>query len=476
MTPRPQRRVTLDHFPSISQKLRLVCRACGQRHTYDVGRIFLWKNDDRDDPAMRGYAFSNYFHCRDCGSAGPWEVDDYLKLLGWTLRAHFGGGDRGVTWTTPKLFDGTLVQTPAMGEAHLLRLIAKDPKNAFLHTRLGNVFRGCHRRSDAATWYAKALALDEGDLEARYQLFWFAADAGDYAAAVELGLTLVRQLLEGRTAPSDELTCGIATSVVEMLREAPDEFRASLLDRSGPAAETPETCFVRTLLEQEGDEDRIVQEATERILSGEPAPDLTPDEAALLAVVAKLGDEGAKAGPPIDPISSLGELVEQEGLDVEKLTVAVRRDANGRIRVPDWHAIYLFDGKKAAVWNVPSLRELFRGDQAPPPDMDRYPTSYVRALFCIEKHVLTLCDAEGDRTDQEMEPVYSALRRRPDGKNHLGFAHDILWQAAALMLGLHRLSGAEFEAIVGALERSVRRWALRPVSRNYVSYLRKQME
>ena len=38
------------------------------------------------------------------------------------------------------------------------------------------------------------------------------------------------------------------------------------------------------------------------------------------------------------------------------------------------------------------------------------------------------------------------------------------------------LSGAEFEALVGALERSARKWALRPVSRNYVAYLHKTLE
>lgn len=476
MTQRPHRRVTPDEFPPVSQKLAIVCRTCGQRHTYDVGRIFVWKNDDSDDPAMRGYAFGNYFHCRDCGSAGPWEAADYLKLLAWTLRASIGGGEGRATWCTPQLFDGTIVQTPAMGEAHLLRLIAKDPKNAFLHTRLGNLFRGCYRRSDAAAWYAKALTLDAGDLEARYQLFLFAADACDYAAAVEHGLTLVRHLLEGRTTRSDELTRGMAESLVEMLRDAPEGARALLLDASGPAAEAPERRFMRTLLEQEGYDDRIVRDAAARLLSGKPAPEPAPAEAPLTAVVARFDDESAGAGPPIDLIASLGELMKQERLDVQKLTVAVRTDANRRIHIRDRHEIFLFDGKQGAVWQVPSLRELFRGNKAPPADIEQYPTSYARAFFCIEKHVLTLCDAEGDRTDQEIEPVYSALRRRPDGKNHLGSAHDLLWQAAALMLGLHRLSGAEFEAIIGALERSVRRWALRPVSRNYVGYLREQLE
>ena len=85
--------------------------------------------------------------------------------------------------------------------------------------------------------------------------------------------------------------------------------------------------------------------------------------------------------------------------------------------------------------------------------------------------VLTLCDAMGDRTDQEMEEVYSALRRRPDGRS-LGLAHDFLWQISALLLGRYRLSQTEFEALIGALVRSTRKWSERPVSRNYIDYLR----
>jgi len=73
-----------------------------------------------------------------------------------------------------------------------------------------------------------------------------------------------------------------------------------------------------------------------------------------------------------------------------------------------------------------------------------------------------------------MEEIYSALRRRPDGRS-LGPMHDFLWQVAALTLGMHEVSAAEFEAIFGQLERSVREWALRPVSRNYVDYLRSSL-
>lgn len=468
MTQPMHRRVTLDQLPSVIQKLRLVCKACGQRHTYDVGAIHVWAPEGEADPATRGYGFSKYFRCRDCGSAGPWEVADYIKLLGLTLRAKVSGGDECVVFGTPKLFDGTIVQSPAQGEEHLLRLVEQEAGNAFLCTRLGNLLRGCGRRSQAAGWYGKALALDAADVEARYHLCCFAMDDGDLPAAVEHTRSLVRDLLKGRKTGSEELTRGIAVSVVEILREAPPEVRNELVRFSQAGAAPPEVTFIRTLLEAEGDEESVVNDAADRLLAGESGPAPSP----LSAVVAVLANDD---GASIDLIPSLRELVEKERLDARSLTVAAAAGEHGRIRVTDRHSVFLFDGKNAAVWEVRSLRELFRGDKAPPPDMDRYPPEYDRCFFSIEKHVLTACDVEGDRTDQEMEAIYSALRRRPDGKNHLGPLHDFLWQAAALTLGMHRLNQAEFESVVGQLEHSVRKWALRPVSRNYARYLREQL-
>jgi hypothetical protein len=121
-------------------------------------------------------------------------------------------------------------------------------------------------------------------------------------------------------------------------------------------------------------------------------------------------------------------------------------------------------------WQVPALSDLFRGSRTPPPDMDHYPEEYTPHFFFIENHVLTVCEAKGDRTDQELEEIYAMLRRRPDGRS-LGAVHDFLWQVSALLLGTQVLSAAEFEALVGTLEHSARKWALRPVSRFYVAYL-----
>jgi hypothetical protein len=177
----------------------------------------------------------------------------------------------------------------------------------------------------------------------------------------------------------------------------------------------------------------------------------------------------------IDLFPTLRSLVESEGLNPDKLSVALEADARGNIRVQDKHSVPFIEGQKMVRWQVPTLADLFRGSQTPPPDMDHYPEDYTPHFFFIEKHVLTVCAAKGDRTDQEMEEIYSMFRRRPDGRS-LGAVHDFLWQVAALLLGTQVLSGAEFEALFGALERSTRKWALRPVSRFYVAYLHKTFE
>jgi hypothetical protein len=136
----------------------------------------------------------------------------------------------------------------------------------------------------------------------------------------------------------------------------------------------------------------------------------------------------------------------------------------------DRHDVMLTDGKIACAWQVESLQSLFRGTIQPPP-LGNYPEAYEDSLLLLEFHALEISKVYGDRRDAEMEEVYSALRRRPDGKS-LGFLHDYMWQAAALMLALRPLSEGEFEVIVNRLERSCRTFAMGPTSRNYIATLR----
>jgi len=167
---------------------------------------------------------------------------------------------------------------------------------------------------------------------------------------------------------------------------------------------------------------------------------------------------------------SLQAIVESAGLNPEKLILGLPADDQNQVRILDRHTIAITDGDKAAIWEVASLRELFRGNQKPPADMDHYPPAYTPHFFLIESQLMSLCALIGDRTDQEMEEVYSMLRRRPDGRS-IGVVHDFMWQTAALLLACHALSEAEYEGLFETLTKSTRKWGLRPVSRFYLEYL-----
>lgn len=132
----------------------------------------------------------------------------------------------------------------------------------------------------------------------------------------------------------------------------------------------------------------------------------------------------------------------------------------------DRGTLLLTDGSAICEWNVDSLRALFRGDKTPP-DLGDYPGAYQECMVILEMHVLEYIQLFGEPRDKEMEEIYSALRRRPDGRS-LGDLHDYMWQAAAIMLGIYPLSQAEYEAILARLERSCRTFQIGPTSRNYV--------
>lgn len=131
--------------------------------------------------------------------------------------------------------------------------------------------------------------------------------------------------------------------------------------------------------------------------------------------------------------------------------------------------VLLMSGERTWNWKVPSLRGLFRGNRQPPHLGDE-PQEYQLEFTLLDLHVLDISRVLGPRRDAEMEEIYSALRRRPDGRS-LGRVHDHMWRAAALMLGTHPRSQAEFEAILARVEKSCRRFGQGPTSWNYVAAL-----
>jgi hypothetical protein len=171
-----------------------------------------------------------------------------------------------------------------------------------------------------------------------------------------------------------------------------------------------------------------------------------------------------------DLFPSLAEVVKNEKLDVGAMTIGIPTDEEKNIIITDRTLIYLESKGAIGKWHVPSLREMFRGEKEAP-DLEQYPDAYTPLFFEIESHLLSACDICGDITDNEFERIYSALRRRPDGKSD-SIMHDIAYQAAAFILGLEVISRHEFEAIFSRLARSARTFTLGHSSRNYINYLR----
>lgn len=154
------------------------------------------------------------------------------------------------------------------------------------------------------------------------------------------------------------------------------------------------------------------------------------------------------------------------------------RDTTGRgLAIPDRTEVLLCThpdaGPVAAyLWHVPALASLFRGHAAPPASQEGIQQYYTPFIAHFEQAVVQLAEGlEADPTDEDMERVFSQLRRRPDGKG-LTLLQDAVWQCAAYSLAHHEIGAAEFEAILRRLTRSAATFRMGPVSRNYITSVR----
>jgi hypothetical protein len=173
--------------------------------------------------------------------------------------------------------------------------------------------------------------------------------------------------------------------------------------------------------------------------------------------------------PALHP--SLQAVADEAGLDIAALSVVADK-GDERQGLGSRDKIAITDGEKVAVWQVESLRDLFRGNRRPPEmPAGTPPRTYLHLFSFIERSIPPFCQEFGDKTDQEFERVFNDLRRRPDGapRDEL---HAYLWQVAALLAGCFELSALEYEAIFDRLRRSARTFSMAPVSRNYVRVLR----
>jgi hypothetical protein len=174
----------------------------------------------------------------------------------------------------------------------------------------------------------------------------------------------------------------------------------------------------------------------------------------------------------VQPVESLRHAAAEGGIDVARLRLSIPLGDGDTALRSTRNEVWVSDGGRHALWRVDALRPLFRGDRQPPPDaaMERYPPEYVLFFAGIEHSVLLFCALTRQPTDAEFLDLYALMRRRPDGRS-LGPLHDVIWQSAAVALGLRPWSEAEYTAVLGQLARSARHFKLGPSSRNYIGYL-----
>ncbi|MFA6568622.1 MAG: hypothetical protein WCS96_10445 [Victivallales bacterium] len=188
----------------------------------------------------------------------------------------------------------------------------------------------------------------------------------------------------------------------------------------------------------------------------------------------KKKNEDDDFGRVLNPVPGLKELLEKDKVDPVELAIGFPVGDDGEIVFEDRSNIILHDRKNRHVdWRIDSLRALFRGTKSPPPDheMAQYPEEYVGFFYGIEKYVHSACSIKSPYPfDEQFVEIYSMMRRRPDSKS-TGMIHDVVWQAAALTLGLREWSEAEYVAVFAQLTRSVRTFSIGKDSRNYIEYL-----
>jgi hypothetical protein len=150
------------------------------------------------------------------------------------------------------------------------------------------------------------------------------------------------------------------------------------------------------------------------------------------------------------------------------------RDAQGKLALLGDDVVVRVNDEQKRV-TLPRVQALFRGD-AKAPSLEGEPSARLMPFFyLLEATVLRFCDEDGrDETDQEMERIYSELRRRPDGKDSALRSH--LRAAARLYMMEHEVSLAEYEGVMRRLVKSARTFSMPPLSRNYVETLRSTIE
>lgn len=195
------------------RKCKLVCAACGGSGQYDLGLMafdlekylsFSKRNDESDQSYWASvFQFTGYFCCHHCNSAGYWQFTNqtktmlYMAVIGHTLalKAGINREEEGIVAGRFTTFDGESFLWATEMEEHYLHILSKEPNNAWIWDRLGNIYFKGGRPDLAVVAFEESIKQDPFQMESHYSLgkILFEASVKDAAA-----LHLRRVLLTAR--------------------------------------------------------------------------------------------------------------------------------------------------------------------------------------------------------------------------------------------------------------------------------------
>jgi hypothetical protein len=248
--------LTPRQIPPFHGKLELICKSCGAKGKYKVGRIIFSLhrvNENSPQEALEeGLGFSALVRCPKCKAGGPWGLPtkSLALLVGLLSDDSQSPQEKGIQFGLLQMFDGTLVRSAVEAEEHLKKLIAANPEDYFLWSRLGNVYDSAEEDQLAMEAFHKAVELNPLDVESHHSLgnYYLVLGQREKAAHHYHQVLLHCQDAPARTKAKPKLLRGIVRYCLEDLFDLHNKSRGKIDFFPPPPPLPPDAAYEKPVL------------------------------------------------------------------------------------------------------------------------------------------------------------------------------------------------------------------------------------
>lgn len=183
----------LEELMSDHIRLDLKCRQCNRINKLEVKEVYYDPELSNDKTPGDGIFFKEKFVCKYCDTVEDFEYTgmSYAALIAEVLKLNMLS-EQETPDITPDtsplkimslaLKDGTRMN-PKSAIKHYIKLIEKEPDNAELYARLGNIYRFLEWSEEAIAHHQRAIEIDDEMTESYLTLGNFYLEQEDYEQA-----------------------------------------------------------------------------------------------------------------------------------------------------------------------------------------------------------------------------------------------------------------------------------------------------